>query len=159
MMAVTQANISFVDYSKERTTVSFNLAAVAADGSNWDTLVSDVASELALSKAAIDAITGLNHVATGVTVPKVYEDTPITYPAYGHDREEAVRFTYQDNVTGKLYRFDIADPVDIFNTNSDDVDMGDALVIALKAVVDADWKSELGNAVTLISGKKVGRRN
>jgi RAB protein geranylgeranyltransferase component A len=158
-MAVTQANIRFVDHSKEMTTVSFNLGAILADGSNYDTLVSDVASHLALSKAAIDAITGLNHVATMVSVPKIYEDTPITYPAYGHDREIAVRFTMQDNVTGKLYRFDIADPVDIFNTDSDDVDMADALVVALKAIVDGDWKSEMGNAVTLISGKKVGRRN
>lgn len=153
------AKLTFVDYSKEKTSVNFHLADVAADGSNWDTLVSDVASELALSKAAIDAITGLNHVETSVRVPAVYEDTPITYPGYGHDRELAVRFTYQDDVTGIMYRFDIADPVDIFVSNGDDVDMGDALVIALKAIVDNDWRSELGNAVTLISGHKVGRRN
>jgi len=153
------ATMTFVDYSKEKTTVNFMLDDVLADGTNWDTLVSDVASQLALSKAAIDAITGLNHVKTGVGVSAVYEDTPITYPAYGHDREIAVRFTYQDDVTGKLYRFDIADPVDIFVANGDEVDMGDALVIALKALVDADWRSELGNAVTLISGRKVGRRN
>jgi len=158
-MAVTNATMTFVDHSKEQTRVSFNLTPILADGTNWDTTISDVGSQLALSKAAIDAITGLNHVATGVNVPRFYEDSPITYPAYGHDRELAVRFTYQDDVTGKLYRFDIPDPVDIFSDNSDDVDMGNALVIALKAIVDADWVSELGNAVTLISGRKVGRRN
>jgi hypothetical protein len=114
---------------------------------------------LALSKAAIDAITGLNHVQTGVSVPRIYEDSPITYPAYGHDREIAARMVYQDDVTGKLYRFDIPDPVDIFNTDSDEVDMGDALVIALKAIVDVSWRSELGNDVTLIRGYKVGRNN
>lgn len=153
------ASIRFVDYSKEQTTVNFNLADVASDGSNWDTLVSDVASQLALTKAAVDAITGLFHVDTSVRVGKVYEDTPISYPDYGHDREIAVRFTYQDDVTGKLYRFDIPDPTDIFVSNGDDVDMTKLGVIALKALVDADWRSELGNAVTLISGRKVGRRN
>lgn len=158
-MALTQANMTFVDHSKEKTTVGFTLAAIVADGSNFDTIVSDVASQLALSKAAIDAITGLFHVQTSVTIPKVYDDTPITYPTYGHDREIAVRFVYQDDVTGKLYRFDIPDPIDIFADNSDEVDMTIAAVVALKALVDADWVSELGNAVTLLRGYKVGRNN
>jgi len=158
-MAVTQASMTFVDHSKETTRVSFNLNPILADGTNWDTTISDVGSQLALSKAAIDAITGLNHVSTGVNVPRFYEDTPITYPNYGHDRELAVRFVYQDDVTGKLYRFDIPDPIDIFSDNSDEVDMTAVTVIALKALVDAAWVSEMGNPVTLLRGYKVGRRN
>lgn len=158
-MAVTQLGFTFVDHSKEKTRVQFYAAPILADGSNWPTVVDGVASVRALSGAAINAITGLNEVLSGVSVPDFAETTPIVYPDYGHDREIAVRFTYQDDVTGKLYRFDIPDPVDIFSDNSDDVDMGNALVIALKAIVDADWRSELGNAVTLLSGKKVGRRN
>lgn len=158
-MAVTQLGFTFVDHSKEKTRVAFNVAPILADGSNWDALVSDVASVRALSGAAINAITGLNEVLSGVSVPDFAETSPIVYPDYGHDRELAVRFTYQDDVTGKLYRFDIPDPVDIFNANSDEVDMDNVLVIALKAIVDADWVSELGNAVTLLSGRKVGRRN
>jgi len=158
-MAMTQMGYTFVDHSKEKTRVSFYAEAVAADGSNWDTLVTDVASVFQLTGTAINAITGLNEVQSGISVPDYAITSPIVYPTYGHDREIAVRFTYQDDVTGKLYRFDIPDPVDIFSDNSDDVDMSNVLVIALKAIVDADWRSELGNAVTLLSGHKVGRRN
>lgn len=159
-MAVTNLNLTYVDHSKEKTTVSIALAPVAADGSNWDTLVTDVASQTALFKAAIDAITTLNHVSTGISVPKYDETLPLTFPAYGADRETAVRFVWQDNVTGFLGHFDVPSPVDIFNTESDDVDMSDALVIALKALVDADaYNPRTGNQVTLIRGYKVGRNN
>jgi hypothetical protein len=158
-MAVTQFGYTFVDHSKEKTRVSFNAAEVAADGSNWGALVSDITSVYVLSATAIGAITGLNSVSSGVSIPDITVVSPIVYPDYGHDREIAVRFTYQDDVTAKLYRFDIPDPVDIFSENSDDVDMTNILVVALKAIVDTSWRSELGNAVTLISGHKVGRRN
>lgn len=159
-MAVTNLNLTYVDHSKEKTTVTIALAPIAADGSNWDTLVSDVASETALLKAAIDAITTLNHVSTGISVPKYAETLPLSYPAYGADRELAVRFVWQDDVTGFLGHFDIPSPVDIFNTDSDEVDMSDALVIALKALIDADaYNPRTGNTVTLIRGYKVGRNN
>jgi hypothetical protein len=158
-MAATQFGYTFVDHSKEKTRVSFYGEPVLADGSNWDTLVSDITSVYVVSATAIGAITGLNSVQSGISIPDMTVVSPVVYPAYGHDREIAARFTYQDDVTGKLYRFDIPDPVDIFSENSDDVDMSNLLVIALKAVVDDLWRSELGNAVTLLSGHKVGRRN
>jgi|MudIll2142460700_1097286.scaffolds.fasta_scaffold21297_3 hypothetical protein len=157
-MAITQLQFTFVDHSKEQTKVTFYVAEVAADGSNWDDLVTDVASVRALSGAAINAITGLNEIRSGVSVPD-FAETAVVYPAYGHDRELAVRFIYQDDTTGTLYRFDIPDPVDIFSDNSDEVDMSNALVIALKAIVDADWVSPAGNACTLLRGYKVGRNN
>lgn len=149
---------TFVDHSKEQTKVTFYTEPVASDGSNWADMVTGVASVRALTGAALNAITGLNEIRSGVSVPD-FAETTISYPAYGHDREIAVRFTYQDNVTGTLYRFDVPDPGDIFLTNSDDADMSNVLVTALKAIVDADWRTPAGNACTLVSGRKVGRNN
>jgi len=157
-MATTKISHTFVDHSKEKTVVTYHAAAIAADGSNWDDVVTDVASVLALTGTAINAITGLNETKASVSVPD-YAEYALSYPAYGHDREIAVRFSYQDDVTLDLYRFDIPDPIDIFLDNSDEVDMSSATVVALKALVDSVWLSPAGNACTLISGRKVGRRN
>lgn len=159
MAVTTQLRFDFVDHSKERTSVTFHAAPIAADGSNWAAVVAGVASVRALTGAAINAITGLNETKSGVSMPDFAETLPITYPDYGHDREIAVRFVYQDDVTGTLYRFDIPDPGDIFSANSDEVDMSNVLVTALKAIVDADWLSPDGNACTLLRGYKVGRNN
>jgi len=75
-------------------------------------------------------------------------------------REWAIRWQYQDNTTLKFFRFDSPAPIDaVVQDGTDVIDMTNALVIAFKTAFEADCVSPDGNAVTLLSGRIVGRRN
>lgn len=75
-------------------------------------------------------------------------------------REWAIRFRYQDDVTSKLYRFDIPAPIDaVVQDGTDQIDMAETLVAAFKVAFEANCVSQDGNAVTLLDGRIVGRRN
>jgi hypothetical protein len=75
-------------------------------------------------------------------------------------REWAIRWSYQDNVTLKFYRFDTPAPIDaVVQDDTDKILMSNALVIAFKTAFEANCVSPVGNPVTLISGVIAGRRN
>jgi len=75
-------------------------------------------------------------------------------------REWAIRWQYQDTVTLKFFRFDSPAPIDsVIQDGTDVIDMSDALVVAFKTAFEADCVSPDGNAVELLSGRVVGRRN
>lgn len=75
-------------------------------------------------------------------------------------RELAARFTYQDTVTGKYYRFDVPGPVALLIVaGTDNVNIATGPGAAFKVAFDAECISEDGNPVVLLSGKIVGRRN
>jgi len=157
-MALTELPFTFVDYSGEKSVVTVRVAAIAADGSNWDTLVSDVGSSRALMGAALNTMTLMNETMSGVYVP--YAKGSGTLPSEGADRELALRLVYEDNTTHVQYRMDIPAPITgIWKTNSDELDLANVTVAAFKLVFEAHQLSPDGNATTLLAGYKVGRRN
>lgn len=157
-MAVTQLPFTFIDYSSEKSTVSLNAAAILADGSNWAAVVSGVGSNRALLGAALNTMTLMNETLSAVNI--AYAKTAEVLPAEGADREFACRIIYQDDVTLKKYRFDIPAPITgIWKPNSDELDLTDVIVAAFVLVFEANVLSEVGNAVTILEGYKVGRNN
>lgn len=75
-------------------------------------------------------------------------------------REWAVRCQYQDDVTGRFYRFDIPAPIDaLVQDGTDLIDATEALWVAFKTAFEANCVSPDGNAVTLVSGRIVGRHS
>lgn len=76
-------------------------------------------------------------------------------------REIGISCTYTDNVTGALYHFTIpgGDLANLLAAGTDHVDTTKAAWQALKTAFETYCKSPVGNAVTLVSGKLVGRSN
>lgn len=157
-MALTQLPFTLIDYGGEKSVVTFNVAAIAADGGNWDDIVSGVAGTRALLGASLNTMTLMNETLSAVYVP--YAKTSEVEPAEGADRELACRIVYEDDVTLEKYRIDIPAPIaGIWKTNTDDLDLADPVVAAFVLVFEANVLSKDGNAVTILSGHKVGRRN
>lgn len=157
-MALTDLPFTLVDYSGEKSVVTFRCAAILADGTNWPTVVSGVGSSRALLGAALNTMTNMNETMSGIYVP--YAKGSGTLPAEGADRELALRLIYEDDVTKIPYRIDIPAPIDgIWKTNSDELDLEDVIVAAFILVFEAHVLSPDGNAVTVLRGYKVGRRN
>lgn len=154
----TSVVYSYVDESEELTSIQLNLEAITADGLNWDTVVSDVASSLALLGTSLGTLTLCNEWQSAVSMwrARVAKTAPSDQAA---QREYVARFIYTDNVTGKSYRFDVPGPdPEIFTAGTDQVDMANVAVAAFKIVFEANVKSEVGNAVTLVRGYRTTRR-
>jgi hypothetical protein len=157
-MAVTEVIYSYMDESKQPCRIGLNLEAIEDDGSNWDTVVSNVGSSLALLGTSLSTIMDCDEYQSRVA--SVRAKNPPTYPSEkSAQREWVARMTYADDVTGDQYRFDIPGPdPDIFIAGTQEVDMANIAVAAFKIVFDANVKSKDGNAVTLVRGKRQGKR-
>jgi len=157
-MATTEVTYSYIDESEELCRISLNLAEILADGSNWDTVVSNVGSSLALLGTGLSTLTRCNEYQSAIR--SVRQKTDPSAPAdVLAQREWVARMTYSDDVTGKLYRFDIPGPEALFLAGTDKVDMSTVGMLAFKAVFEAAVVSEAGNAVTLVRGIRSGKRN
>jgi len=157
-MALTDLPFTMIDYSGEKSIVTFRCAAIASDGSNWDTVVDGVASSRALLGAALNTMSLMNETMSSVYVP--FAPGSGALPAEGADRELALRLIYEDDTTKAKYRIDIPAPITgIWKTNSDELDLTNVTVAAFVLVFEAHMLSPVGNSVTVLSGYKVGRRN
>jgi hypothetical protein len=156
-MAVTDVTYSYVDESKETTRIALSLPAILADGTNWDSVISDVGSNLKLLGTALSTMTLCDEFKSQVSI--VIAKSAPSYPTdAAAQREYVARFTYSDNVTGTLYRFDLPGPGDIFIAGTDEVDLSSVGGLAFKAAFEANAVSPVGNAVTLLRGVRQGRR-
>jgi hypothetical protein len=156
-MAATDVTFSYVDESKENCRIMLSLPAILADGSNWDTVVSDVLSNLKVLGTGLQTLTRCNEYKSSVNV--IVAKAEPTYPSDEFAQREIVaRMTYADTVTGALYRFDIPGPESLFIAGTDEVDMDSAGMAAFKIVFDAKAVSPVGNAVSLLRGKRQGKR-
>lgn len=156
-MAATDVTYTYMDESKESTRINLSLAAIADDGSNWATVITNVASNLALLGTALSTMTDCDEYKSQISI--VVAKSAPTYPTEATaQREFVARMTYSDNVTGALYRFDIPGPGDIFVAGTDEVDLTSVGGLAFKAAFEANAVSPVGNAVTLLRGKRQGRR-
>lgn len=155
----TPVSMGMIDHSGERTAFNFNLPGIETDGSNFDTLFAPATGSYDVLKATAILLTKLN--LTKSTASIVVETSVGSLPAAASaQRETAARFTYVDNVTAQKYRFDIPSPVDaIIQTGTDVIDLGNALVAAFVADFESQCVSPLGNPVTVVGARLVGRRN
>lgn len=149
---------AYLDHSAETTHCQLHFDPVQGAASN-DGIWNAVTGKVFLMKDALDTITRLS--PAGVTASLQLEANAASLPADAlAQREIAIRWSYRDLTTGKMYRFDTPGPVDaIVPTGTDDVNMASVAVLAFKAVFDANVISEDGNSVSLESGRLVGRRS
>lgn len=156
-MAATDVTYSYMDETKESTRINLSLPAIASDGSNWNSVIAAVGSKLALLGTALSSMTLCDEYKSQISI--VIAKSAPTYPSdAGAQREFVARFTYSDNVTGTLYRFDLPGPGDIFKAGTDEVDLTNVGGLAFKAAFEANAVSPVGNAVTLLRGVRQGRR-
>lgn len=155
MATESDVSVSWLDRSGEITRTKFHSIGPGVGGVTYVGMETGIS----LIMGAMVPLSKLTHLKTQVNIP--LDTNPRTLPvAADAQREWAIRFTYSDNVTGKLYRFDVPAPIDaVVQDGTDVIDMANALVIAFKAAFDLDGRSEVDNPVTLISGRIVGRRS
>jgi hypothetical protein len=157
-MAVTTANYGWIDHSAESSRTRLNFPEIESDGSNYEN-ITGATGNIELMRVAVQAVSKLNE--TRVTMSQVLHTAVGTIPADATaQREMAARMTYVDNVTNKKYRFDIPAPDDAYvPTGSDDINMAAAVWVTFKTAFDSLVVSPDGNAVTLLSGRIIGRRS
>lgn len=150
------ANIQYIDFSGEKSSVSFNLPDPSGATFDWDALVSDLDG----IGDAIDAVCLCTRGNDSLRV--VAQVGSLALPADEEaQRELGLRIFYIDNVTQKRYHITIPGP-DLslmVNQGFDQVDWSGAEMVALETALEADMLSPAGNAITLIDGYIVGRRN
>lgn len=157
-MATTQVSYGWIDHSAEGSRTQLHFPELETDGSNLDAILG-VTGDANVMRLALDVVSKLNEtrVTAGILVHTAVGSIPADATA---QREIAARMTYVDNVTTKKYRFDIPAPDDDFvPTGSDDINMAAAVWVTFKTAFEASCVSPDGNAVTLISGRIVGRRS
>lgn len=153
----TKLYFGLIDYSAERSGVTVYLPEL--DASNYAALFG-VGGRAALLQTELEIITGLTRTGTSATVPLAPGSDAL--PAnVNAQREIAVRVSYQDDVTGKKYRFDIPGPVDALYPpqGTDVIPLDNVLAAAFIAVFEAQAVSVDGNAITITGLRLVGRNN
>jgi len=151
-------HFSYRDRSGELTRSQVHFAPVD-DGADNSAILDPATGAIAVVGTALSLLTKC--VQAGTTLSNKLSNGTAGLPvAADAQREWAIRWKYQDSVTGKFYRFDTPAPIDaVVVAGTDAIDMANALVIAFQAAFEADCLSPDGNAVELLSGQIVGRRN
>jgi len=139
------------DYSAEKS--SFAVAGVAASSANYDAQQTLL---IALADAVEDLIIGAlrkREYVASVAFPNTGDVTN----AFAQ-RELKWLITYSDDVTGKLQQCEIAAPdLSLLVAGSDLLDLAGTEGAAFVTAFEAFVKSDAGNAVTVQSGRVVGR--
>lgn len=154
---MTYGFITWQDRSKEKSTMTFNLPTLLADGSNYAAITTAFSAVL----AAVEDVTEGNIFEHAIVARRTRVDN--TIPVTGR-REQKFVVRYQDDVTLKVYNLEIplSDETSMpYNAGTDFVDIGsaDAEVTALIAAFNTYVLSPTGNAITVISIESVGRNN
>jgi len=154
----SQYSITFLDNSGEKSTVGLHIADVT--GANFDTLLDGPGSiPLALS-VAIPALSLCNDVKHEVALApwRAVEELPVDSYA---QREMVLVVTMQDNVTFKKSTISIpgVNWDALGSIGSDLVNPLAVTWIAFVAAMEANALSPDGNAITVIGGRRAGRRN
>lgn len=152
---MTYGFFTFADQSKEKATVSFNMADMESDGSNWALLTASFAT----IKSALQ----------GVTEGSIFEESIVgvrtrltnVYPVDGH-REDKFLVRYQDNTTLKVYGLEIPNADDaavVYALGTDfwDLNNKNAAMTAVTAALEGNVVSPTGGAITILSVQRVGR--
>lgn len=151
-----QTSYTLLDHSNEQSTVRFytpdlnagNIAAYVDD---------NVGGHLGDMRLAIAALSEMNHLRRAVVATRIVDNAVLPASASAQ-RERKALVTYRDTVTGKLYSITIPG----FNmvgaeAGTDILDLDVAQWVAFVTVFEANFVSELGNAVQVVTAKHVGR--
>jgi len=152
----TKCTFNLVDYSGERTSTHVYLPSI-----NAGTFDAVIASAGALQTALLLA-TDCNHVNTTLTIET--DDTTPSLPSIETaQREFAVRIKYADATTGDIAFCTVPGPAVTFyppqGVKGDIIPLDNAVFAAFITVMEANMKSKLGNAITVLEGRLVGRNN
>lgn len=153
---MSKATIRWRDYSGEYSSTAFNLDDPSGATYDWAAL-----------EGALDAVGDAMEAVTFCTRGKESIAAQVTLgsDAYPTDeeaqRELALRIFYQDDVTGKKYHVSLPGPQLplMVSLGFDVVSWSGAEMIALETAFEANVLSPDGNAVSIVTGTIVGRRN
>lgn len=153
----SKAGLAFLDYSGEIGRCDFYMATSSAGNiaGQLDEINPVHAGSLTEAIAALSNCTLIQTDLLAAT-NKFTQTPPVSQFA---QRELGLMVSYADNVTGVKYRITIPGPKwdTIGVAGTDNVDTGDALWTAFVALLQSQALSPLGNAVTVVSGRLVGR--
>lgn len=154
---MTYGLLTFKDRSKEKATMSFNLAPIAADGSNYALIKTGFNT----IKAAVVAVTEGTLLEEAIVAERTRLDN--TIPADGR-REQKFLVTYEDDTTKRVYNMEIplSDEVAVVYANGTDFwDMANenAAMLAVRSALETHAKSPTGGSITLLTVESVGRNN
>jgi len=156
-MAQPMANLAFLDHSGEQSRISVPLPVVSAGNivavlAGLDILAADTLF------FTIRALSLCNPVKSEVVLAPTTYAYSIPTSAYAQ-RELGLLVTYQDDVTMEKFRITIPGPdwSVLGNSNSDYVNTSAVTWIAFVTAFESLARSPNGNAVTVLSGRLVGR--
>lgn len=150
------ATISYLDFSGEKSSVSFNLPDPSGATFDWAALVADLDGIGDLIDAVCLCTRGNDSLRVVAQVGS--QALPADEEA---QRELGLRIFYIDTTTQKKYHITIPGPnlALMVSAGFDQVDWSGTEMAALEAGLEADMLSPAGNAISVVSGYVVGRRN
>jgi hypothetical protein len=150
------ATVKYLDFSDEVSSVSFNVATPSGASYDWAALETAIA-------AVRDAMTAVSLCTRSKEQVNVQTDAgSLTRPSdEAAQRELGLRIFYVDSVTQKKYHVTVPGPDTslMASPGFDIVDWSGAEMVALETAFEANVLSPDGNAVSILTGKIVGRRN
>lgn len=156
------ANLTFeiVDHQNERSRVKFRVPAVNDTGTNWASdFITPVTSVKAVLHSKLAAVTDCNF--GNVTEEQSIEINVPSVPASVQAvNANVIRLQLFDSTTGRKSRIDIPGPKSaLIPSGTDDVDLTLADLAALVTAIEGGCVSIDGNAITVLKGTYVSRRD
>lgn len=149
-VAVNQVSFTVQDYSREKSSFTFN-AGQAVDNAAWSTA-------LGTFQTSLDAIIdGVIQSDTQFLVNRFSNDPPVS--AQSH-REKKIVVTYEDDVTLKQYVVNIPtrnDTALVYVPNTDTLDLTEEPLATFVSNFEAIAISPAGNAISVKKAIAVGR--
>lgn len=153
---MSKATIRWKDYSDEYSSTAFEVATPSGASYDWAALETSI-------DAVVDAMEAITFCSRGkeqvmVVAALGTETRPADEEA---QRELGLRIFYQDDVTLKKYHVTVPGPrlSLMASAGFDVVDWSGAEMVTLETAFEANVLSPVGNAVSIITGTIVGRRN
>lgn len=146
---------TYLDYSDEQSTITFQATEPAADGSDLQAI------ELLLEDidAAIEDLTLCKNIREAFTISVLEADLVVSDE--NAQRESGMRVFCKDAVNARKFHFTIPGPDKsiVAQQGTDKIDLTVTEVAAMVTAVEAGALSPYGNAFTVKSAKLVGRNN
>jgi hypothetical protein len=159
-MAQPYVTATYQDVSGEKSTVSIYLTDIQPDGTNYEAIIGDVASETVKIVNGIGALTACNLLSYSVTIPIFQDETP-ALPAHWVHRENKMLVSYQDDSNGRLYSFEVPGPdtaaFPVVSGDDFSVSTIEAALVAAGNPLHTLMLSRDGNDVTWRKARLVGR--
>lgn len=148
--------VKWTDFSNEKSSTAFNVVDASGAAFDWAGLETQI-------DTIVDAMEAVTLCTRGSeSVRQVAQLGTEVLPADENaQRELGLRIFYQDQVTMKKYHFTIPGPdlTLMVLPGFDVVDWSGAEMTTLESVIEANVLSPDGNAIQIITGTIVGRRN